>query len=194
MSALKRLLAVAGIMLLPLPIQAADFRNDSQYRTFFGVDAVAMETDLEYENGAEYYEYTTVRFRYGIETDKGGSAGVELMLPTDDTDIDPFGSEFELENGVSIGAYFTVGKPVYLRVGLSFTEFEYTHVASDTSDDDRVAAIDLGIGFNHTIDNRLTFYGEFTRRDSDEVNFSTFFSGQPSHLTDMISVGFNYLF
>ena len=198
MHILKSLIAFIGIMSLALPIKAADYRTVSRtetlYRTFFGVDVVEMESELDYDNGSETYEYTAVRFRYGIETDRGGSAGIEFMPAVDDKTIDPFGFEFELETGPSIGAYFTVGKPVYLRVGLSLTELEYTDVETGTSDDDRVAALDLGIGFNHSYSNRMTFYGEFTRRDSDSVQFNTFFSGEPSHLTDMISLGVNYMF
>ncbi len=195
MRTLNPLLVFAGIMLLPLSAQAQNFRAESdEYRTFFGIDTVSMEALLKYDNGEEEYKFTTVRFRYGIESDKGGSAGIEFMTPADDKTVDPFGDEFELETGPSIGAYFTVGKPVYLRVGLSFTQFEYTDVASGVSDDDSVAAIDLGIGFNHTVNNQFTLYGEFTRRDTDEVNFNTFFGGQPSHRADYISVGVNYLF
>ncbi len=188
------LLVLAGIMISPLQGQAADYRVEHQYRTFFGVDVVSMESELDYQNGSEDYEYTAVRFRYGIESDSGGSAGIEFMPPVDDETTDPFGDDFELETGPSLGAYFTVGKPVYLRVGLSITDFEYTDVASGTSDSDRVAAIDLGIGFNHSVGNTLTFYGEYTRRDSDAMSLSTFFSGEPRHLTDMISLGVNYLF
>ena len=166
----------------------------AEMRTFFGVDAISMETSLEYVGGTETYEYSGLRLRYGVESSEGGSAGIEFIPRLDDRQVDPFGNLFELVTGPSIGAYFTVGAPVYLRLGISVSETEYTDVAAGDSDKDTVSAIDVGIGFNFSASSNLTFYGEFLRKDSSEADFGRFFTADIDQISDVISLGVNYLF
>ncbi len=185
---------MAGLLMLLLSAAAVFPLQAAEFRTFVGVDVLDLETELDYSNGTETYEYKAFRLRYGLESEEGGSAGLELIAPGDDDTVDPFGTEFNLETGPAIGAYFTLGKPVYFRLGISLTQTEYTHVASGESDEDTIAALDFGLGFNLSLGPSLTLYGEASRRDSGEVDFGTFFTGDVDHQTDMLSLGLNYLF
>ena len=200
---MHRLIRLSGLCLLGLWIstaQAIEFRanynRDSgyEYKTFFGVDVIDLETDLDYDNGSETYEYTGVRLRYGIESAEGASAGIEFIPVLSDDTIDPFGDEFELEIGPSLGAYFTVGKPIYFRLGLSVADTEYTAVEADVSDDDLLTAIDYGLGFNYSPSPQMTIYGEYSIRDGGDLEYDTFFSDEIDHDSEMISIGLNYIF
>ncbi|MDH3219782.1 MAG: outer membrane beta-barrel protein [Gammaproteobacteria bacterium] len=188
MRVLSKLAAIIILAAAASPGYAAEMK------TFFGIDAVEMESTLGYSNGNETYEFTGVRLRYGLEAREGGSAGIEIMPAMEDEQIDPFGDLFELSIGPSLAAYFTIGKPVYLRLGFSFTEFEYTDIASGISDKDTASAIELGLGFNISPSENLTFYGEFLRRDSGELILDTFFFGEVDQVSDMVSLGVNFKF
>ena len=52
------------------------------------------------------------------------------------------------------------GNPVYLSLGISINESEYTDVASGRSKEDLITALELGIGFDFSISSSLTIYGE----------------------------------
>ncbi len=200
---MHRLIRISGFCLLGLVVstaQALDIRTSSaresgyEYETFFGIDVIDVETELNYDNGSEDYEYTGVRLRYGIESAEGASAGIEFIPVLDDDTIDPFGNEFELEVGPSLGAYFTVGKPIYFRLGLSVADTEYTAVEADVSDDDLMTAIDYGLGFNYSPSPRMTLYGEYLIRDAGDLEYDTFFTDEVDHDSEIISLGLNYIF
>ena len=190
---MKRILFGAIIFLL-VPTSAYSAKELPEYRTFFGVDVIRMETELSYLNGTENYEYDGLRIRYGLESDKGGSAGIEFIPVLSDEQIDPFGSPFELELGPSLGVYFTVGKPVYFRLGISVSNSEYTDVNSGVSDSDTLTVIDVGLGFNFALSQDITFYGEYTRRISSEAEYTTFFTEDIETESEVIALGLNYKF
>jgi len=165
-----------------------------EYRTFFGADVIKMDTELSYSNGSESYEYTGLRLRYGIESDEGGSAGFEFIPALSDDTVDTFGQPFELELGPSLGGYITVGKLVYVRLGVSFSDSTYTDLSTGLSDSDVLLVIDVGLGFNYGVTRDITLYGEWNRRTSSEADYSTFFSEDIDNESDVISLGFNYKF
>ena len=181
---------LGAILFLMIPSTAYSV----EYRTFFGVDAIKMDTELSYANGSERYEYTGLRLRYGIESDEGGSAGIEFIPALTDDTIDTFGQPFELELGPSLGGYLTIGKPVYLRLGVSWSGSEYTDLSTGLSDSDTLLVIDVGLGFNYAISTDITLYGEWNRRTSSEADYSTFFTEDIDNESDVISLGFNYKF
>ena len=182
------------IFFLLVPSSAFSAKETPEYRTFFGVDVIHMETKLSYLNGTENYEYDGLRLRYGIESDKGGSAGIEFIPAMSDEQVDPFGSPFELELGPSLGAYITVGKPIYLRLGISYSDSEYTDVNSGVSDSDTLFVVDVGLGFNYALSRDITFYGDWSRRTSSDADYSTFITGDIPTESDVIALGLNYKF
>ena len=184
---------LTGCLLLWLsltPLAAAE------YRTFFGVDALHLDTEISYPGGVELYRFDGLRFRYGIESPEGASAGVEFVPVLSNRAVDNFGDLFELEIGPTLGAYFTVGKPLYLRMGVTIYDTRYTAVDLNVLDESFVSTLNLGIGFNVRVSYRYTIYAEFSRSKSTEVNYSTFFtgSGKVDHEYESISLGLNYLF
>lgn len=182
--------SLGAILFLLMPSAA----HSVEYRTFFGVDAISMDTEISYSNGSESYEYTGLRLRYGIESDEGGSAGLEFIPALSDETVDTFGQRFELELGPSIGGYITVGKLVYVRLGVSIASSTYTELSTGLSDSDNLLVIDVGLGFNYAISTDITLYGEWNRRTSSEADYSSFFTEDIDNESDVISLGFNYKF
>lgn len=167
----------------------------AETKTFFGVDTVDTETKITYANGDETYNFTNLRVRYGLEDDAGGSAGIELISGDSDEIIDPFGQPFELATDTGIGFYATIGKPVYLRVGWSTWQSEYTDVTLDLTDTYTTKSFEIGIGINLLLHRNFTVYGDFSLKDT-ESRFPKHVagSGEVDYESELISVGFNYLF
>ena len=177
------------IVTLTSPSLSADIK------TFIGVDAVEIETELTYANGAETYDLTGTRVRFGIENSQGGSAGMELISGSSDETLDPFGSLFRLETGETFGLYATLGKPVYLRVGWSIWETEYTDVALGLTDRDTVNALEIGLGFNLLLGRNLTLYADWAVRDTDaKYPLHITGTGETDYRSELLSAGFNLKF
>lgn len=167
----------------------------AETNAFFGVDTVDTETVITYANGDETYNFTNLRVRYGFEDDAGGSAGIELISGDSDDIIDPFGSPFELKTSVGIGFYATLGKPVYLRVGWSTWDTEYTDLTSDVTDTERVRSFEIGFGVNLLLNRNFTFYGDYSIKDTEsEYPKHVSGSGMVDYESELVSVGINYLF
>lgn len=166
----------------------------AEYNSFIGADAITMKTDISYIAGTETYEFTGVRLRYGLETADGASVGLEFIPPLEDEVIDPFGDLFRLEVGPSLGAYFSVGSPVYLRLGISIAKTEYSDVALGLTDSDSLTFFDIGLGFNISFGPHLTLYADIERRSSTVVDYPTFISGPVDHESELVSFGVNFVF
>jgi len=185
----KKLVVLLTIGVLASPSLRAEIK------TFVGIDAVQTETVLTYANGDETYDFTGVRLRYGIENSDGGSAGFEIITGDSDDITDPFGNPFRLETGESFGVYATLGKPVYVRVGWSIWETEYTDLTTDITDKESVDSLEIGVGVNLLLGRNLTVYAEYALRDTE--------SSYPAHIagngeldyeSELLSLGFNFLF
>ena len=183
------LITVITLALVP-PSASADIK------TFIGVDAVKIETTLTYLNGVENFDFEGVRLRYGIENSAGGTAGIELISGDSDEKIDPFGDLFKLETGETFGLYATLGKPVYLRVGWSIWQTEYSEVASNVIDKETVNSLEIGLGFNLLIGRNLTLYADWAVRDTN-ASYPIYITGigeDPDYHSELLSVGFNIKF
>ena len=186
----NRILKILTILgaLISTPVNA-------EIKTFIGADAVVIETTLTYSNGVEKYDLEGVRLRYGIENDAGGSAGIELISGDSDEKIDPFGNLFRLETGETFGVYATLGKPVYLRVGWSIWQTEYTDVALNATNRETVNSLEIGLGFNLLLGGNLTLYADWSVRDTDaKYPLHITGSGEVDYHSELLSVGFNIKF
>lgn len=167
----------------------------AETKAFLGVDTVDTETKITYANGDETYNFTNLRVRYGFEDDAGGSAGIELISGDSDEIIDPFGQPFELATDIGIGFYATLGKPVYLRLGWSTWQSEYTDVTRDLTDTYTTKSYEIGVGINLLLNRNFTFYGEYSLKDTEsKYPKHVAGSGMVDYESELISVGFNYLF
>lgn len=181
------LLIAAGALVAPAV--SAD-----EMKTFIGLDAVQIETEISYDNGDETYNFNGIRFRYGLQSREGASAGIELITGDKDDIIDPFDTPFRLETGPSLGVYATLGKPVYLRLGWSVWKSEYTNLVTDVTDDESVNSFELGLGFNIPLAQNMTIYADYAIRDTEAEYPSHIFGGEADYESELISAGFNYQF
>jgi hypothetical protein len=167
----------------------------AEIKTFIGLDAVKIETELSYANGVETYDLEGLRVRYGIENSRGGSAGMEFISGDSGETLDPFGSVFRLETGPTFGLYATLGKPVHLRVGWSIWQTEYTDVALDLTNKETVNSLEIGIGFNIALGRNLTFYADWAVRDTDaQYPLHITGGGDVDYRSELLSAGFNLKF
>ena len=167
----------------------------AEIKTFIGIDAVQIETKLTYADGREKYDLEGIRLRYGIENDAGGSAGIELISGDSDETIDPFGDLFRLETDTAFGLYATLGKPVYLRVGWSIWQTEYTDVALNEINKETVNSLEIGFGFNLLIGRNLTLYADWAVRDTDaKYPLHIMGDGELDYHSEILSAGFNIKF
>lgn len=167
----------------------------AETKRFIGVDTVETETELDYANGSETYNFDNVRLRFGWEDDAGGSFGFELISGDKDDTLDPFGTPFELETDPAIGFYATLGKPVYLKVGWSRWLTTYTDLSTDVADTEVVDSYEIGFGLNLTLGRTITFYGEYTLKDTDSDYPKHFVpTGDIDYESELVSVGLNILF
>ena len=182
------LMTVITLVLVPPSVSA-------EIKTFIGVDAVKIETTLSYLNGIEKYDFEGVRLKYGIENSQGGSAGIELISGDSDEKIDPFGSLFRLETGETFGLYATLGKPVYLRVGWSIWQTEYTDVAFNQTARETVNSLEIGLGINLLLGRNLTLYADWAVRNTD-AKYPSFIAGdgEADYESKFLSAGFNIKF
>ena len=183
----KLLFLITMMALVSSPVSA-------EIKTFIGIDAVEIETELKYLQGTETYDLEGVRLRYGIENSQGGSAGIELISGDSDETLDPFGSLFRLETGETFGLYATLGKPVYLRVGWSMWQTEYTDVALDQTNRETVNSLEIGLGFNLLIGRNLTLYADWAVRNTDAKYPMFFTPSEVGYDSEILSAGFNIKF
>jgi len=185
----KSLIVLIAVTVLVSPSLSAEIKK------FVGIDAVEIETELTYANGAETYDLEGIRIRYGIENDAGGSAGIELISGDSDETLDPFGNLFKLETGETFGLYATLGKPVYLRVGWSMWETEYTDVALNLTNKETVNSLEIGLGFNLLIGRNLTLYADWAVRDTDaKYPLHITGDGEVDYHSEILSAGINIKF
>ena len=185
----KSLLFLITVMAL------ASFPASAEIKTFIGIDAVNIETELRPINIVLKYELTGVRLRYGIENSDGGSAGLELISGDSDIAFDQLGNPLELETGETFGVYATLGKPVYLRVGWSIWETVLTDPAFSLITKEIVNSLEIGLGFNLLIGDNLTLYADWAVRNSDAVYPGSFIpTGEIEYDSKVLSAGFNLKF
>ncbi len=195
----SRLMILIVMVITVLPAYGANYRTlrekPAEHKQFFGVDAIARETELIAANGSIKYNFEGIRLRYGLEYSGGASMGIEYIPSDSDTQLDIFGSPLELESGHTLGLFLTIGKPVHLRVGWSAWEATLTDVTSGLSQSDNLSAFEIGLGFNTSIGSNFSIYGDYSVRKTD-ATFPLFVSGNGvlDHDTTLISLGVNYLF
>jgi hypothetical protein len=96
---------------------------------------------------------------------------------------------------VTFGLYATLGKPVYLRVGWSIWQTEYTDVALDLTDKETVNALEIGLGLNLLLGRNLTLYADWSVRDTDaKYPLHITGNGEVDYRSELLSVGFNLKF
>lgn len=184
------LIALLAVAALTSPSLSAEIK------TFIGVDAVEIETVLTAANGPRSYDFTGTRVRFGIENSQGGSAGMELISGDSDETFDiPSSTLFRLETGPTFGLYATLGKPVYLRVGWSIWQTEYTDVALGLTNKETVNSLEIGLGLNLLLGRNLTLYADWAVRDTD-AKYPLFVTGdgEVDYRSEILSVGFNLKF
>ncbi len=184
-----KLIVLLAVAALTSPSLSADIK------TFIGIDAVEIETTLTYANGFEVYDLVGTRLRFGIENSQGGSAGIEFISGDSDETLDLFGSLFRLETDVTFGLYATLGKPVYIRVGWSIWETEYTDVALGLVNKETVSSLEIGLGFNLLLGRNLTLYVDWAVRDTDaKYPLHILGTGEVDYHSEILSAGFNLKF
>lgn len=184
----KSLIVLITVTVLASPSLSAEIKK------FIGIDAVEIETTLKYDNGIEKYDLEGIRLRFGIENDDGGSAGIELISGDSDETLDPSDRLFRLETDTTFGLYATLGKPVYLRVGWSIWETEYTDVALDLTNKETVNSLEIGLGINLLIGRNLTLYADWAVRNTD-AKYPLFFTpSEVDYESEILSLGFNLKF
>jgi len=185
----KNLLFLITVMaLVSSPVSA-------EIKTFIGIDAVEIETELRPTDIVLKYELTGVRLRYGIENSAGGSAGIELISGDDDVAYDLGGNPLTLETGETFGVYATLGKPVYLRIGWSIWETVLTDPLYSLVTTEIVNSLEIGLGMNLLIGRNLTLYADWAVRRTDAVYPGSFFpTGEIDYHSKVLSAGFNLKF
>ncbi len=185
----KYLIALTTVTALASPPLAAEIK------TFIGIDAVEIETELKPSNIVLKYQLTGIRLRYGIENDAGGSAGMEIISGDSDTDLDQFGNPLTLETGETFGLYATLGKPVYLRVGWSIWQTELTDPAFSLITKETVNSLEIGLGINFLLGRNLTLYADWAVRNTDAKYPGSFTgNGEIDYESQFLSAGFNLKF
>lgn len=132
---------------------------------FIGGDTMDMEVKIGYLQAAEFYNFTGLRYRLGLETDSSFSFGLEYALDVENEIIDIWGGRVNLAVENAFGAYITMGEPVYLRIGWSSWEATYTLVDWNFSDKDRMTSLDYGIGVKINV-GPVAIYGEYIQRNA----------------------------
>lgn len=185
------LIALLAVAALTSPSLSAEIK------TFIGVDAVEIETVLTAAGVPRTYDLTGTRVRFGIENSQGGSAGMELISGDSDETFDtPSSTLFKLETGETFGLYATLGKPVYLRVGWSIWQTEYTAVGpAGPTNKETVNALEIGLGLNLLLGRNLTLYADWAVRDTD-AKYPQYVTGdgEVDYRSELLSVGFNLKF
>ena len=167
----------------------------AEIKTFIGIDAVEIETELIASDVILKYELTGVRLRYGIENSSGGSAGMELISGDSDTALDQFGDPLTLETSETFGIYATLGKPVYLRVGWSIWQTELDDPSRGLLTKETVNSLEIGLGFNLLIGRNLTLYADWAVRNTDARYPGSFTgNGEIDYESQILSAGFNIKF
>jgi len=185
------LIALLAIATLTSPSLSAEIK------TFIGVDAVEIETVLTAAGVPRTYDFTGTRVRFGIENSQGGSAGMELISGDSDETFDiPSGTLFRLETGETFGLYATLGKPVYLRVGWSIWQTEYTAIVpAGPTNKETVNALEIGLGLNLLLGRNLTLYADWAVRDTDaKYPLYVTGNGEVDYRSELLSVGLNLKF
>ncbi len=167
----------------------------AEVRTFIGLEAVMIETNIDYNNGSEDYEFSGGRLKYGAEFSDGGIAGIEILSGDKDDIIDPFGTPFRLETDTAIGIFAHLGRPFYFRMGWSVWDSEYTDLVSGITDKEEVSAIEYGVGFRLPLGSGLEVYTDYSKRNTD-AKYPTHItgSGKAEYDSDIISAGISFKF
>jgi len=185
----KSLIVLITVTALASPSLSAEIK------TFIGIDAVKIETELIPIDIVLKYELEGIRLRYGIENSAGGSAGIELISGDSDVAYDQGGNPLTLETGTTFGVYATLGKPVYLRVGWSIWETVLTDPFYSLVTTEIVNSLEIGLGVNLLIGRNLTLYADWSVRKTDAVYPGSFFpTGPIDYESQLLSVGFNLKF
>lgn len=179
---------IACVVILSMPVSA-------ETGLFLSAETVQIDTELEYANGSEDYEFTGERFKIGWDFPEGAVVGVELLSGDSDQIIDPFGTPFELKTDTAVGIFFHMGRPFYLRLGWSIWDTEYTDLVSNITDKEEVSAIEYGLGFRLPIGSNITAYADYSKRNSDpKYPAHITGSGRTEYDSELVSLGLSLAF
>ena len=133
---------------------------------YLGVDAMALQTTLDYGN-TETYNTSHSRLRVGYQILKFLSVEGRFMSSGYDTDIDYLGNTYRFDTGSMAGFYVRPhtnfrNANVYGIVGLTSMDTRYRPVGAGTEDRDVVVAFTVGVGGTFKIVGNLTLDVEAT--------------------------------
>ncbi|MCP4492063.1 MAG: hypothetical protein GY820_32870 [Gammaproteobacteria bacterium] len=154
----------------------ASYPLNAETDTFVGIEAVKINTTLDYASGSEDYEFSGQRFKYGMQFSDGGIFGIELLTGDSHDTLDSAGTPYRLETDTSVGLFINVGQPYYLKLGWSLWDTEYTNLDLDVIDKEVLSSFEFGLGFRFALGSNLKAYGDFSKRISN--------ANYPYHFTD----------
>ena len=168
---------------------------NAETRVFVGVDSVSSDTNIDYDNGEENYEFSGGRLKIGAEFSEGGVVGLEFLGGDTDEDIDPFGTPFELKTDTSVGMFFHLGRPFYFRLGWSYWDTEYTDLNSNITEKERVSSFEYGVGYQLWIGSNMAIYADYSFSNAD-AKYPAHFVGEGfvEYDSELLSVGFSTTF
>lgn len=163
--------------------------------TFLGIQAVKIDTELDYDNGDEDYKFTSARLQYGADLSEEGVIGLEILTGDTDDVLDPFGTPFELKTDTAFGIFFNIGRPFYFRLAWTFWDTEYTNLDTDVTEEEEVSTFDFGIGYQMSLGSNLSLYADYVIRNSS-ANYPAHFigSGDLDYNSELLSIGVNKTF
>ncbi|MCP4492064.1 MAG: hypothetical protein GY820_32875 [Gammaproteobacteria bacterium] len=136
-------------------------------KTFVGVEAVNIDTNLDYADGDEDYEFTGYRLKIGADISDGAVVGIEMLTGDSDEVFDSWGTPYSLETDTAFGIFLNIGRPFYLKLGWSFWDSEYTNLDTSIVEKREISAMEYGLGFRLMLGSALSIYGDITKRNSD---------------------------
>ena len=168
---------------------------NAEIKLFVGVESVSTDTNLDYVNGEEDYTFSGGRLKIGLESSEGGIFGLEFLGASSDETIDPFGTPFELKTDTSVGLFFHLGRPFYLRLAWSYWDTEYTDLDISFTDREEISSFEYGIGYQLWLGSNLAIYADYSIRNT-EAEYPDQFVGQGfiEYDSELISIGISSTF
>lgn len=172
-----------------------DIRTETSAKLFLGVESVSIDTNLDYDNGDEDYEFSGARLKIAGEFSEGALVGLELLSGDTDEVIDPFGDPFELKTDTAVGLFLHLGRPFYFRLAWSFWDTEYTDLTTNVTEKEEVSAFEYGVGYQLWLGSNLSVYADYSRKTGD-ARYPAHFSGDGTvdYDSEQVSVGIGMTF
>lgn len=182
---LLRVLLIAGILSI------TGMANASQF--YLGAQATNLSSHLDYGNGSESYNLNPTRIELGWK-ERGFYWAIHILTSGQDTDIDTFGSTFEMKMDTSYGIFLGLNSPnFYLSLGLQSFDTTYRDIPTTGIDKSNILTLGFQLGIQHEIVPNLSLYADFSYY-AGKADYSSFYSANPDFSVHGFAAGLKYAF